>query len=73
MNVKLGAGDNTFNLDGSVEGNLNVVSANANDTLTVADTATVSGDTNLGAGEQRTGRGGRHGRGGFLEFLMARF
>ncbi len=48
----------SFTLDGSVEGNLNVLSANADDVLTVSDTATVSGDTNLGAGEQRGHRGG---------------
>ncbi len=58
VDIKLGAGDNTFTLDGNIEGNLNVLSSNADDVLTVSDTGTVSGDTNLGAGEQRGHRGG---------------
>jgi hypothetical protein len=57
VDVKLGSGTNAFTLNGNVEGNLNVLSANADDVLTVADTATVSGTTNLGAGEQRRQRG----------------
>ncbi len=62
VDVMLGGGANSFTLDGSVEGNLNVVSFNADDVLSVSDTGTVSGITNLGAGEQRSQRcGGRLG------------
>lgn len=67
VDIKLGEGENSFTLDGSVEGNLNVVSSNANDVLSVSETGTVSGSTVLGAGEQRGQRCG-----GRLSSMMAR-
>jgi hypothetical protein len=66
VKARLGGGDNSLTHDGVINGNLFVTSANEDDTVTVADTATVGGETILTLGEQPEFDGHhRFGRGPF--------
>jgi hypothetical protein len=59
--ARLGGGSNTVTHNGRVDGNFRVLTANADDTVTIADAAVIGGATQLGLGQQREDRG--HGRG----------
>jgi hypothetical protein len=67
FSARLGEGENSVTHNGTIEGDFRVVSANEDDTVTIADTATIGGEQQLGLGEQ-TEYQGHGGCGGGREF-----
>lgn len=66
VSVCLSGGHNSVAVAGTIGGNVNVVSTNADDTVDISGEATIMGDTNLGLGEQTDAARRRrsHGHGG---------